>query len=1178
MACALFAPRGAATLNSMVTSWKMPGTLRVNGHGRRGDVGCIPRSWGVAVVASTLSRELPTRLMITRRRSIAVGVFGGHCHATKSSWASRSWLDWDCYCSPSLTSVSCSNWPPSSADRPPARGRVGGGGGGGGGRGGGKMMTKPPSDYWLGSGFWTQRGVGKGALFSKKGPGVFFDEEDERLVVDHGRRRRERRRRGKVCYLPRGAAGDGSGGGGVSSMGSPAGSGREGDSGGGAMDDGFGGRVGGGGVLKGGVFGGGGKGSSTSLDGRRPGISRLLVEYKLSDFDVSRHVGVGLAGKADEAVFEAVVTKPDSPIRGKRVVLRKLSGRRARRWGMRALEVFPRLVRGEDRYHPSTTRLHGYISSPSSSSDVTLKHDPRQENGARKKEGGGGGGGKEEDEEDNEELFLIHGYYGNYSLHQWLLMSDWLPHLEEKLAAGKKLAGDGGVIGGGGRSEVSRKLLLVRMIIRDILISINYLHNNGLAHTSLRLQDIHVSAADRHVKVGLLGNAVDLPPRSDYSSSGGKDPDFSSSSSSSASSSFSSSSSSTSSTWSSSAVNMEAIRRKVMISRDIKCVGVVMARMVLSQLLAEANFAKFRAFLRQGNDPATLREFMLPMIRDVRGRKKRRGGEEWRRSGGMEVEEEEGGEEDHVIGLQILDRDGGAGWSLLGALLAANPSERISCAEALRHPFLCGPRWTTGPSLEFTRWVIGSAAGRIVERYMYLNQQRERLWQLISTLERMNGAGSSWCNQLVRSSLFRPHPPPLPAAHVAAKEGQPNSNSASPAAHSSRLKPPTGSINNSSIPWQWRLAYHTGRLVGLTRRKPSPHVRMGHVMMTISRQQADFAPSSSSSSSSASLSTSSSRGVGLSVEVVARFTIMPESEPWPHDKSGMKGTLRVRSGSCYGFLTTTEAGAGVVGGREKGGGKGGGRVVRGGESTPTLQRPSAIDGYISDGRQKITAVELPVEGQKGLRGDGDGTGYGSERRGEEEEEEESENLRGNQERELAEDAEGERGSSPSVGKESSRRKIDQRRTTSISSRSWLRRRNAPLPSSVRDGLHLNDDDDDDGDGDDANGNGLSPVLRFDFGTNGEDEESISVELDYRGKDVDFMMRILNEVQRQLPMDLFHVSRLACVTYIDNRMLIVRGISGTAMLFLKSTGINSDDGNERRKPSSSSSSSPLSSSE
>jgi serine/threonine protein kinase len=105
---------------------------------------------------------------------------------------------------------------------------------------------------------------------------------------------------------------------------------------------------------------------------------------------------------------------------------------------------------------------------------------------------------------------LLVQYYGSYSLHQWLLCHDWLPNLEARLALDEEAARRVGDDRTGG-PEVSRQLRLLRVIMRDLLIGLNYVHSRGLAHTELRLQNVHISAADRHVKVGILGNAADFP-------------------------------------------------------------------------------------------------------------------------------------------------------------------------------------------------------------------------------------------------------------------------------------------------------------------------------------------------------------------------------------------------------------------------------------------------------------------------------------------------------------------------------------------------------------------------------------------------------------------------------------------------------------------------------------------
>ena len=46
-----------------------------------------------------------------------------------------------------------------------------------------------------------------------------------------------------------------------------------------------------------------------------------------------------------------------------------------------------------------------------------------------------------------------------------------------------------------------------------------------------------------------------------------------------------------------------------------------------------------------------------------------------------------------------------------------------SCTDALRHRFLCGPKWRVESSISMTRWGIGFTAIRIVEEYIYGSQQ-----------------------------------------------------------------------------------------------------------------------------------------------------------------------------------------------------------------------------------------------------------------------------------------------------------------------------------------------------------------------------------------------------------------------------------------------------------------------
>lgn len=85
-----------------------------------------------------------------------------------------------------------------------------------------------------------------------------------------------------------------------------------------------------------------------------------------------------------------------------------------------------------------------------------------------------------------------------------------------------------------GGPAISRQLRLIRILMRDLLIGVrflsseikfmvnvisavdgfddedfffpqvNYLHSHGLAHTELRLENVHISPVDRHIKVRII--------------------------------------------------------------------------------------------------------------------------------------------------------------------------------------------------------------------------------------------------------------------------------------------------------------------------------------------------------------------------------------------------------------------------------------------------------------------------------------------------------------------------------------------------------------------------------------------------------------------------------------------------------------------------------------------------
>jgi hypothetical protein len=67
----------------------------------------------------------------------------------------------------------------------------------------------------------------------------------------------------------------------------------------------------------------------------------------------------------------------------------------------------------------------------------------------------------------------------------------------------------------------------------------------------------------------------------------------------------------------------------------------------------------------------------------------------------------------------------------------------------------------------------------------------------------------------------------------------------------------------------------------------------------------------------------------------------------------------------------------------------------------------------------------------------------------------------------------------------------------------------------------------------------------------KDELDFQLELDQSGVGVGFPQRALNELRHQIPKEMFDVSELVCATYIDSRLMVLRGVSGSACLFTRS---------------------------
>lgn len=72
----------------------------------------------------------------------------------------------------------------------------------------------------------------------------------------------------------------------------------------------------------------------------------------------------------------------------------------------------------------------------------------------------------------------------------------------------------------------------------------------------------------------------------------------------------------------------------------------------------------------------------------------------------------------------------------------------------------------------------------------------------------------------------------------------------------------------------------------------------------------------------------------------------------------------------------------------------------------------------------------------------------------------------------------------------------------------------------------------------------------------------AVKLDVEGIDIsmridsssstDSAKGVLREVRTQIPPEMFDVSKLVCGTYVDSRMMVLRGVNGSALLFIRSS--------------------------
>lgn len=67
-----------------------------------------------------------------------------------------------------------------------------------------------------------------------------------------------------------------------------------------------------------------------------------------------------------------------------------------------------------------------------------------------------------------------------------------------------------------------------------------------------------------------------------------------------------------------------------------------------------------------------------------------------------------------------------------------------------------------------------------------------------------------------------------------------------------------------------------------------------------------------------------------------------------------------------------------------------------------------------------------------------------------------------------------------------------------------------------------------------------------------DDIEVSMSLDEPLKQgVDVARNIVQEIRTQIPSEMFDLSNIVCGTYVDSRMLVLRGVNGSALVFTRS---------------------------
>jgi hypothetical protein len=67
-----------------------------------------------------------------------------------------------------------------------------------------------------------------------------------------------------------------------------------------------------------------------------------------------------------------------------------------------------------------------------------------------------------------------------------------------------------------------------------------------------------------------------------------------------------------------------------------------------------------------------------------------------------------------------------------------------------------------------------------------------------------------------------------------------------------------------------------------------------------------------------------------------------------------------------------------------------------------------------------------------------------------------------------------------------------------------------------------------------------------------DEDEVDVSMSCGSTlNVNSARKVLQEVRTQTPPEMFDLSKIVCGTYIDSRLMILRGVNGSALLFIRS---------------------------